>query len=60
MAELKSPTCADCAKRLGLMVPGDVHTIYMAVCANCEMLKPVSSASDWRKPGERVPPEAWD
>ena len=57
---LKSPTCGDCAKSRGLVVPGDVHTIYQGECANCHQLKPVSSASDWHKPGARVPTEAWD
>lgn len=58
--DLKSPTCGQCAKRRGLVVPGDIHTVSMGRCANCDQLRPVSPASDWRRPGERVPPEAWD
>lgn len=58
--DLKSPTCGDCAMATGRHVPGDVHTIYEGVCANCGQTRPVSSASDWRLPGERVHPEAWD
>jgi len=58
--ELKSPTCADCAKARGLMVPGSVHTVSMGRCANCDRDKPVSPASDWRRPGERIHPEEWD
>jgi hypothetical protein len=57
---LLSPTCGDCAKARGLVVPGDVHTIWQGVCANCGQDKPVAPASDWRRPNERVPPEAWD
>jgi hypothetical protein len=60
MAELKSPTCRDCARARGLRVPGDVHTIWRGICANCEREADVSPASDWRNPGAYVPPEAWD
>lgn len=44
----------------GLSVPGDVHTVYEDVCASCGKTKPVSSASDWRKAGERIHPDVWD
>ncbi len=57
---LKSPTCGDCAKAKGLIVPGDIHTVYQGICANCGHDKPISSAWDWRKPGERFPSAAWD
>lgn len=57
---LKSPTCRDCAMARGLRVPGDIHTVWEGECANCGEAKPVSPASDWRKPGETVPSEAWD
>ena len=58
--ELKSPTCRDCALARGLRVPGDIHTVSHGKCANCGAEGPVSPASDWRRPGERVPAEAWD
>jgi len=57
---LKSPTCRDCAHARGLRVDGDVHTVWEGECANCGRVGPVAPASDWRKPGERVPPGAWD
>lgn len=57
---LKSPTCRECAMARGLRVPGDIHTVSEGVCANCGAEGPVSSASDWHRPGERVHPEAWD
>lgn len=57
---LRSPTCGDCARAKGLIVPGEVHTVRMGVCANCHHRKPVSSALDWRKPGEHVHPDAMD
>ena len=58
--ELKSPTCGDCAKARGLVVPGDVHTIWQGECANCGEIGPVSPAGDWRKPDERFHSWAWD
>lgn len=58
-AELKSPTCRDCALARGLHVPGDIHTIWEGVCANCGETKAVAPASDWRKPGAPEP-HFWD
>jgi hypothetical protein len=60
MTELKSPTCRDCAHQRGLRVPGDIHTVYEGECANCGETRTVSSASDWRRPGERVYLAEWD
>lgn len=60
MAELKSPTCRDCAHARGLRVPGAIHTVWDGECANCGTVGPVAPASDWRKPGERVHPDALD
>lgn len=58
---LKSPTCGDCAKRRGLVVPGDMHTCWQDTCANCGRTDAACSpASDWRLPGVRVHPDAMD
>ena len=57
---LLSPTCGPCAIAKRLVVPGGVHTIYMGICANCQKHRPVSSALDWRRPTERVHPDAMD
>ncbi len=60
MSELNSPTCRDCARLKGRVPVTDIFTVYEGECANCGLVKTISSASDWRKPGERVHPEAWD
>lgn len=57
---LKSPTCRDCARSLGLIVPGDIHTVSEGECANCGQTKLVSSASDWARPGTAVNLLTWD
>lgn len=53
---LKSPTCRDCARARGLVVPGEVHTVWTDRCANCGEERLVSAASDWRPPGEKQQP----
>ena len=60
MVNLNSPTCRDCARSKGYIPLTDIFTVYEGVCLNCNETKTVSSASDWRKPGERVHAEAWD
>lgn len=60
--DLRSPTCRLCARARGLRVPGEVHSVWEGVCANCGAVGEVSPASDWRPPGgpmthaERSPP----
>jgi hypothetical protein len=58
--ELKSPTCRECARARGLRVPGDVHTVWEGVCANCGAVTAVAPASDWRPVGTRHDPRTMD
>ena len=51
-AVIKSPTCALCAKKAGLVPVTPFHTVHMGVCANCGETKGVSTADDWKKIGE--------
>jgi hypothetical protein len=49
MAEaLLSPTCVDCARRLGYTAAKPWFMLHEGVCANCERLKVVSPSRDWK------------
>ncbi len=60
MHPLKSPTCAPCAKARGRIVPGEVHSVWTGVCANCGETRSVAPASDWQPKGTRYNPEIMD
>jgi len=50
--ELKSPTCAECAKKKGYIPVTDIFTVYSGMCENCDTWTTVSTAYDWKLPGE--------
>lgn len=49
---IKSPTCADCALRAGLVPANDCHTVSRGTCANCYETKAVSATKNWKWPEE--------
>lgn len=60
MGDLKSPTCRDCALNRGLVPVSGAFTVSKAECANCKQVKLVSAASDWKRRGQYVHPDAMD
>lgn len=57
---LKSPTCSDCARQAGLVPVTDVMTVYEDRCANCGEVWLLSTARDWKRPGEPRSLVEWD
>ena len=49
---LKSPTCLDCARERGLVGVTPYMTVNKDKCANCGKVTTVSTAWDWKLPGE--------
>lgn len=58
--KLKSPTCGDCAHRLGYVAHSPYNTVSMDVCANCGEKTGVSTADDYKLPGEKTHHWQWD
>ena len=52
--ELLSPTCGDCARAKGYVPVAPWATMYGAECANCHEQRAVSTADDWKLPGQKT------
>jgi hypothetical protein len=60
MAELKSPTCRECALKAGLVPVSSAVTMYRGECAHCRQIKMVSTISDWKRPNVITSDVDWD